>query len=454
MKKLLFMILLLLGACTNVEKKVEKLPLVEKNNVYFKEDIAYNIVDNMLLNGILVEEQDNGNIKYSTFVSGEKIKEKLIDENKELVYDLKVNELGAISGLVVKYGNYNGEKYIDNYNFGVKNGESTVYLDGKEEVKVIFKNGLVDGLVKYYNYETGLVEEKVFNNGFESGKKGNLDIEFSTNFEKDVVDFKELELKYKVAKKDGELFTGVAVSLNKDGYMEESLYFEDGNLLEYTYYIENGIVAEKELYFGNGDSLLIVYNTDNYYGSVYYYNYMKDDVYNGAYGMYYEDDYTFIGNYKDGKLFGKGIYYNQDNRIEEVQDYIDSEYTTVAYYNYDNNQIRLRGQGRDENGVWKLYGRWEYYYEDGSLEEEIDFDGEYGKVVVYSQNGNKIVEGTVDAYYNFYEGEVKEYYESGKIKVISNYSEGYLNGESTYFDEEGNVTKVEVYDYEVLVEER
>ncbi len=407
MKKILLVLLLVLGACTSVEKKPEQLPLVEGNNVYFKENLAYNIADDMLLDGIVIEE-DNENIKYSTFINGKKIKEKLVDENKELIYDLEVNEFGAISGLVVKYDNYYGEKHVNNYNFGVKDGESTVYLDGNEQVKAVFKNGLVDGSVKYYSYETSSLEEKIFENGFELGKMGNLDIEYFTNFEQEVVDFEELELVDKVAKRNGELFTGLGVSLNEDGYMEESSYFKKGKLVEYTYYSEDGMVAEKELYYEDGSSVLIAYNTYNYYGGVYYYNYMKDGEYNGPYGMYYEDGYTFIGNYKGGKLFGKGTYYNPKNEIEEVQDYKGSEYTTVAYYNYDNKQIRLKGQGKDENGVWKLYGRWEYYYENGSLEEEIDFDGDYGKMVIYDQNGNKITEGTVDAYYNLYEGEVKE----------------------------------------------
>ncbi len=453
MKKLLFLLLLVLGACTNVEKKAERLPLIEKNSVYFKDSLAYNIVDDMLLEGILVEE-DYGNIKYSTFLQGKKVKEKLVDENKELVYDLEINDFGAINGLVVKYDNYYGEKYVDNYAFGIKNGESTLYVDGEEEVKAYFNYGLVDGLVKYYNYETDLIEEKIFSNGLEEGKKGRLNINFVTNFENDIINFNELELDNKIAKKDGKLFTGVAISLNKDGFMEESSYFEEGRLVEYTYYSENGMVAEKEVYFEDETSIFIAYNTYNYYGGIYYYNHIKDGVYNGPYGMYYEDGYTFIGNYKNGKLFGEGIYYNSYNDIEEIQNYTLDGYTTVAYYDYEQNQIRLKGQGKDENGVWKLYGRWEYYYEDGSLEEEIDFDGDYGKMVVYDQDGNINIEGNVDAYYNLYEGEVKEYYPNGKIKLIANYSEGYLHGESTYYDQEGNVTKVEVYEYEVLVEER
>lgn len=453
MKKILFILLLLLGACTSVEKKVEKLPLVEKNSVYFKENLAYNIVDDMLLDGILIEE-DYGNTKYSTFLAGKKLREKLVDENKELVYDLEVNELGAISGLVINYDNYYGEKYIDNYTFGVKNGESAVYIDDEEQVKANFVNGIADGQVKYYNYETAMMDEKTFENGFEKDREGKLDISFFTNFDGTVIDFKELDIEEQVASLNGRLFTGLAVSLNRDGYMEESSYFEDGKLLEYTYYDQNGMVAEKEQYYEDGSSLFIAYNTYNYFGGVNYYNYIKDGVYHGKYAMYYEDGYTFVGNYKDGKLFGDGIYYNSENNVEEIQNYTGDGYTTVSYYDYEKKQVRLKGQGLDEGGVWKLYGRWEYYYEDGSLEEVIDFDGDYGKMIVYDQNGNLIREGTVDAYYNLYEGEVKDYYENGKIKIVSNYSEGYLHGETTYYNEDGSVSKVEVYDYEVLIEER
>ena len=87
----------------------------------------------------------------------------------------------------------------------------------------------------------------------------------------------------------------------------------------------------------------------------------------------------------------------------------------------------------------------------GVLEEEIVYDGNKGYTKFYYENGKVKKEGYVDAFTNFYEGELKEYYETGTLKAKYNYVDGYLDGNQYYYDEKGIETKVEKYDYGYLV---
>ena len=49
-------------------------------------------------------------------------------------------------------------------------------------------------------------------------------------------------------------------------------------------------------------------------------------------------------------------------------------------------------------------------------------------------------------------GQVKEYYENGKLKLRGNYKEDKKEGKWEYFDEEGNLTGTEKYKNDDLVE--
>lgn len=101
---------------------------------------------------------------------------------------------------------------------------------------------------------------------------------------------------------------------------------------------------------------------------------------------------------------------------------------------------------------WKRVGKETRYYENGKVEEEIKFSNDDALTTIYYPSGKIKFTGKVNIYTDGLEGEVTEYYESGKIKAKYNYAEGYLDGIQTYYDESGKVIKTEEYDYGYIID--
>lgn len=107
--------------------------------------------------------------------------------------------------------------------------------------------------------------------------------------------------------------------------------------------------------------------------------------------------------------------------IEEKEEYIFKEEPTREFYS--------NGNLKYEGTIWKGYrvNKWRYYHEDGSLEMEGNFGGKDAEIL-------EIGEQT---------GEWRYYYKNGNIKTIGYFKKGKKKGVFKTYDEEDGVLRLE-----------
>lgn len=109
--------------------------------------------------------------------------------------------------------------------------------------------------------------------------------------------------------------------------------------------------------------------------------------------------------------------------VEEKEEYIFKEEPTREFYS--NGNIKYEGT------IWKGYrvNRWKYYYENGTLKMEGNFAGKEADLL-------EVGEQT---------GEWRYYYPSGKLKAIGFYKKGKKNGVFKTYNEEDGTLFLEQY---------
>ena len=182
----------------------------------------------------------------------------------------------------------------------------------------------------------------------------------------------------------------------------------------------------------------------------------------------YEDTLYVIGYYSNEKStkkyegfrdifsahldkIGTWNYYNEEENIEKVMIYNGSKAEVKEYYDFLNNKIKFEGNIEKKNNEYSWLGVQIYYNKDGIKDTSIDFDESgKGKIQHFFENGNIYQEGEVYSDYvessSYYLGSLKEYDKNGKLKVIYNYSNGLLNGETQFFDNNENLAVIKIYE--------
>lgn len=418
---------------------------IKETEVFIKDGKTYSLVDDKEISGVLIKEKD-GLTYYSTYDKGIKIKERILNTKREVVSEYTFDSKGLISGNVMYSDNY-GVSTEANYTKGIINGYAKANYYEDLDYEGNFSFGVTHGKIKFLDVNY-LVKEKNVNNGKIEDKTEKF--WFTEYFLSEFVNENEIKIENSKAYKNKTLFTGFAFKGN-GGYVtsgtfynsgEKKAYFEfaQGFMTKAIVYNKNNYVEYKYLSFGFVQGML--YTLTNY----------VNGIENGAYVTYYEDGWRFEGNFKEGKLFGKGTYFDETNRLREIHDYLNDKYTATLYFDYDKNIVEGKVQGEKINGEWVKTGKAIYYTKDGKLDEEIEYNGSKGYTKLYYPNGKIEKEGYVDSHTNLYVGEIKEYYENGNLKAKLNYVDGYLNGQQFYYDLTGKETKVENYDYGYLIE--
>ncbi|UYI77766.1 MAG: hypothetical protein OGM09_11425 [Fusobacterium varium] len=171
---------------------------------------------------------------------------------------------------------------------------------------------------------------------------------------------------------------------------------------------------------------------------------------------------------------------------EEKEEYVFKEEPTRGFY--PNGNLWYEGT------IWKGYrvNKWRYYYEDGSLKMEGNFAGKDAEILEMGEQTGEwryyYNDGKIKTIGHFKKGKKKgvfktydetdgslwleKYYETGEenelIKCKFYYKNGQIEKEGTayernnweisgewkYYDMEGNLKKIEIYDKNDLVEER
>lgn len=109
--------------------------------------------------------------------------------------------------------------------------------------------------------------------------------------------------------------------------------------------------------------------------------------------------------------------------VEEKEEYIFKEEPTREFYS--------NGNLKYEGTIWKGYrvNKWKYYYENGTLKMEGNFAGKEADLL-------EVGEQT---------GEWRYYYPSGKLKAIGSYKKGKKNGVFKTYNEEDGTLFLEQY---------
>ncbi len=418
---------------------------IKENDIFIQGGKAYLLATDKEVTGVLLKEKD-GFATYSTYSKGVKTKEKVLNSKREVISEYSYDTNGLITGKV-RYSDDYGVTSEAQYINGVRNGFSKANYYEDLDYEGNFSYGIAHGKIKFLdgNY---VLQEKTFSNGVINNTVGKT--QFSGYFIGNFVNSEKIKLEKELAYKNNKLFSGLAFK-STDGYVSSGTFYKMGVKKAY-FEFDNGFMNRALIYTSPKNYTEYKYMSYNFLkGVAYTITIFVNDVENGPYTTYYEDGWRFEGTFKDGKLIGTGYYYDENNKIKEVHQYLNDTYKSTLYFDYDKKIVEGTVEGKKVNSEWVKTGKAIYYNKNGVLEEEIVYDGNKGYTKFYYENGKVKKEGYVDAFTNFYEGELKEYYETGTLKAKYNYVDGYLDGNQYYYDEKGIETKIEKYDYGYLV---
>ncbi len=269
----------------------------------------------------------------------------------------------------------------------------------KEEKR--FKENKLNGYYKYYGPDGQLDSANLYIMGIKQlDEQNSADFEILTDYYTDGV-IKETSVYNSIGNKNG-----VNQFYNKDGKVDSSKVYKNGNLLS------KGLIDEA-----------------GYYQGYWEYYYLTGEL-------------KSKGNYKDSKKIGEWIYYFKNGNIEQKGKF-------------------------DANG--KFTSKWTWYYENGKIlrEEEFLKGIEDGYLVEYDKNGNVITEGEYlegekegEWFYSLNDhqengkylyGERNGYWEfkhsNGKLAFKGVFLEGIPDGEHLYYNQEGLLIKKEEYSF-------
>lgn len=190
---------------------------------------------------------------------------------------------------------------------------------------------------------------------------------------------------------------------------------------------------------------------------------------NGLKQGYWEKKQTngntkYKGQFKDDQPYGKFQYYNKDGTIITVLEYSSPD-TAIATHFHSSNKKAAHGYyiNKKKEGVWRFYdgqgilasketykdgvkeGEYLVYNLNGSISRQTYFVNgiENGYRKTFDKEGNLLTEGEI------VDGQsdgVHKIYRNGVINIEGAYKHAVRDGEWRYYDEKGQVYKIEVYE--------
>ena len=150
-------------------------------------------------------------------------------------------------------------------------------------------------------------------------------------------------------------------------------------------------------------------------------------------------------SYCNDKLHGPYKSYWKNGKIKKSCEYINGKLHGVYKEFYENSNLKIFCNYIDDN----IIGVYKEFYSSANLKISCVYikegiHGEYYKYYDIDKNSNNMEELS---YYMWGEkyGKSIEYYESGQVKIICNFSKDELDGEYTEFDENRNIIKERRY---------
>lgn len=349
--------------------------------------------------------------------------------------------------------------------------------------KSMHKNDQLDGLQIFYDNQGKIREKKEFrwnpetkkselHGIFESYSQGKMLVQqtFKDNLKNGP--FKEMNTKGVVTRKGtyyNNLLTGKLEEFNNDGKKRtvqnytiiKSEQGKEQSVLHgnYVYYKENNKILSEGMY-ENGKKTgkwITFHQQQPHLESIVYY---KNDQMFGTYERYHPD----------GTLFTKGTYYYEMTINDTVQRNVNDGKKETYHKNGKPQMMEFYKMG-------KLDGLWQRFYEDGTIQEERNYEDnlESGLKRYYDKNGLKIHEVTMkiivvdgkktsvkDGFeYRWVNGiltlksEFKDgleigiretFYDDGKKREIASFKDGFYHGDYQEFHPNGNLKRFMEYE--------
>ena len=160
------------------------------------------------------------------------------------------------------------------------------------------------------------------------------------------------------------------------------------------------------------------------------------------------DGLQYKGQFRDDKPYGTFVYYYPGGQSKAtIEHYPDGRHSR-AYFYFENKMLMTEGFYLDQ----KKDSTWVNYNEEGLVlgVESFKKDKLNGKKVIYYLEGQieteKLNALSVAMYENdTLNGEYKEFFSTGKLKLIGNYENGKLAGEWKEYYPNGVIFKVSKY---------
>jgi antitoxin component YwqK of YwqJK toxin-antitoxin module len=156
----------------------------------------------------------------------------------------------------------------------------------------------------------------------------------------------------------------------------------------------------------------------------------------------------YKGQFKDDKPFGTFTYYYPTGQLKATIEHDSDGHHSRAFFYFENKMLMTEGFYLDQ----KKDSTWVNYNEEGLVVglETFKNDMLHGKKVVYYLDGQieteKLNPLSVVIYQNdTLNGEYKEFFSTGKLKLIGKYKKGRLVGEWKEFYPNGSIFKVSRY---------
>lgn len=434
MKKILMSILIINSIFAN--------EVINNKEIYTQNGKAYYIKDEKIVSGIVFTESDS-NFVYSTYENGKKIKEKVLNSKREVISEYTIGADNLINGKV-NFTNGYEETIVADVKNGIINGNANQTYYEEFDFEGEFVNGIAHGKLKILN-DQYVVEDKIFTNGLE-GKK-NSELMFKEYFSNKFTNQSKITFNNNgKAQNDNKPFTGLAVK-ELNGYVSEATYYKTGEKIA-DFSFEDGFMGSAKIYSGIDSYVKYDFLKEINKGILSGITNYSKEIPEGDASVFYLNGQRMEGKYVNGRLMGKVIFYDKNNKIIKVEEYKDKTFTETTYYDYNKNIKKSEAQGNYSSyGEKEKNGKEIFYDINQNIESEITYTGEVAYKKSFYPNGVVKLEGQIDYYEEYYIGEWKEYFESGKIKSKFNYADGVLDGKKYYYNELGNEVKVENYNY-------
>ena len=293
------------------------------------------------------------------------------------------DSLNKENGQWTEYSQDGNINYTNSYENGTRHGDEIHYsLDGKQIMKVVWKNGLITEVI-YYNP-----------NGTEKERKSPKDELLTLDFY-----FTDADISY--------LYRRINVKNTGDLHGKRYFYAPDGTVLDETDFVDNLKHGISKTYYPNG-KLKTYCDYKNGMGNGMYLEYDENDTLISE-GYLKDDFYAYIWYryYPNGSISELNIY-NERERVQQKLYYPNGQLSSEVFYKND------------------MIAQVDYYNHEGKLLKSNLFENGNGELQAYYLNGNIKSKTNVKA--GQFIGTCVHYTFDGKELPSVNYVEGLLHG--------------------------